>query len=783
MAKVDIDTTGSYEDFVQGGAIQPKEAQPERRTIGTSYDERDRPITVINSCFDSDGVSKHSNADVTYDYDELGNRTRITFSSFARSGSPVIRETINGRQLWFNYDREGRMTLANKTIEQDGRVTDAGVEIHYDAAGCRARTLTPEGMERRTERGGVTSWDQSRQERYTYNDLGYLTRIEQAGVRSNKQYSGDNSPPDDPGPSPFMPSETRSYDLLGNLSESSRYKHFRFVSAFSMQMEPQSLLATVKNRYTAAGLLDTETSTHPMLPGANTHTKNFYDNHGILQGYTYTEGDGLGTDTNHGFKNTYIYRYSFKAGALREGGIDVKSNLKDSTTTDQGNTYDGRGNLVWQRTIDVPGNREMVFFDYDGSGRVLDRAKIDLPPNQQAISGDSYNSFFYNSGGETIGNVATSNFAATRLGLRANFGIGFTPVSSNYPGSQPSSYAIVAGDSLASIARSFLGDEQLWYLIADANGLTAGPADPLESQLGRSLRIPNVVANAHNNAATFSPYNPSTIIPNTPWVGAPLPVHLTVWEQTVQEMAPYVGMGTSLALSVVLSGLGSLGAGIAAAAGNAANQSFQIALGRKEWGDFDAGAVAESGLTGLVAGKASKLGSEAAKAFGGGMAAQALAQAGAAAATYSVNSGIHEAFHSGEASTSFSGWNLLTTQRALLPPQCWAAFSRIWLSRRSIPRRDGSGIQTLAPGMRSINNWSWAWDKWRSGFRLVHRGATRPSLSRGLSPCRRSCWQRGTRRTGKSIKLTWRRKPWPRSSSLMPSRVQIGPQSSSWRPG
>ena len=84
---------------------------------------------------------------------------------------------------------------------------------------------------------------------------------------------------------------------------------------------------------------------------------------------------------------------------------------------------------------------------------------------------------------------------------------------------------------LASIAKSFLGDAQLWYLIADANGLTTGPTDSLESQVGRSLRIPNVVTNVHNNADTFSPYNPNTIVPNTPWVGAPLPPPgPTAWE-------------------------------------------------------------------------------------------------------------------------------------------------------------------------------------------------------------------------------------------------------------
>jgi hypothetical protein len=123
-------------------------------------------------------------------------------------------------------------------------------------------------------------------------------------------------------------------------------------------------------------------------------------------------------------------------------------------------------------------------------------------------------------------------------------------------------------------------------------------------------------------------------------------------------------MATSMVLGVALSGLGPLGAGIAASAGEFANQSFQIGLGRKEWSDYDIerdlGAVGEAGLTGLVAGELSKRGSAAAAASGGGLAAQAVAQAGAAAATYAVNSGIHEAFHRGEASRSFSGWSLLT---------------------------------------------------------------------------------------------------------------------------
>jgi YD repeat-containing protein len=710
-----VDSRGWYEDFDrsgdcnQDGCIQYKELQPERRTIDTSYDERDRPLRVLNFCIYI-GDSQGSSADVTYDYDELGNHTRITFSSFAVStppgGNPRIVESIKGQQLWFSYDHEGRMTLANKIIEQDGTV-HAGVVITYDAAGRRATTLTPEGKKTRIisdpDSGNIVesgSWDQSRLERYTYNDLGYLTKIEQAGVRSNKWNLLNNTPilPADPGPSPFMPSETRSYDLLGNLLESSQYSPFSFVSAFNMTMEPQSLVVTVNNQYTAAGLLDTQTSTHPASPGADTVTKNLYDNHGILQSYTYTQ---RGTDDHHGFKNTYTYSYSFKAGALRERGIDVESNLENSTTTQQRNTYDGRGNLVWQRTIDVPGNREMVFFDYDGSGRVLDKSKIDLLPGGQEIWDDAYNSFFYNSSGEAIGNVPTSSWAATRKGWQANFGIGFTPVSPTYPSSQPSSYAVGPGDTLDSIAKSFLGDEQLWYLIADANGLTAGHADSLESQGGRSLRIPNVVANAHNNADTFSPYNPNPIVSNTPWVGAPLPPRgPSGFEESVLQMAPYLGMEVSIALAVVLSPLGPLGAGIASAAGELANESIQVGFGGKGWRDFGYGlGVAEAGLQGYAAGELSAIGSAA----GGGLAVQALAQAGAAAATYTANSSIHAAFHLGEAPTSFDGWSLLAaTAGAAATPVLGGFFSRL---ARDVAR----------DALNSKTGWVWhrnarAWD-------------------------------------------------------------------------
>jgi LysM domain len=93
----------------------------------------------------------------------------------------------------------------------------------------------------------------------------------------------------------------------------------------------------------------------------------------------------------------------------------------------------------------------------------------------------------------------------------ANFNARFRQIDANYPSAAPSTYTAVKGDNLISVARAVWGDGSLWYLIADANGLSS--PDSLTD--GQSLVIPNKVANINNNATTFAPYDPSKIIGDT----------------------------------------------------------------------------------------------------------------------------------------------------------------------------------------------------------------------------------------------------------------------------
>jgi len=66
-------------------------------------------------------------------------------------------------------------------------------------------------------------------------------------------------------------------------------------------------------------------------------------------------------------------------------------------------------------------------------------------------------------------------------------------------------------DTLQTIAKGAYGDSSLWYLIADANGLS-GNAD---LRAGQVLRIPAATSSA-NNSNSFKPYDPSKIANDSP---------------------------------------------------------------------------------------------------------------------------------------------------------------------------------------------------------------------------------------------------------------------------
>jgi len=173
---------------------------------------------------------------------------------------------------------------------------------------------------------------------------------------------------------------------------------------------------------------------------------------------------------------------------------------------------------------------------------------------------------------------------------------------------------------LYSIAAAVWGDSSMWYLIADANGLTAD-ADIASGQV---IRIPNKVTNIHNNSSTMRPYSAgermgdtSPTLPDAPVAPIPTPkqnkkcgglakiivavvaVVATIYTAGLASGALGAGFGATMSAGATALQGGSLfAATIGGAVGNAAGQLAGMALGTQD--KFNWGGVATGALTGLA---------------------------------------------------------------------------------------------------------------------------------------------------------------------------------------
>ncbi|WLQ15717.1 LysM peptidoglycan-binding domain-containing protein [Hahella aquimaris] len=192
----------------------------------------------------------------------------------------------------------------------------------------------------------------------------------------------------------------------------------------------------------------------------------------------------------------------------------------------------------------------------------------------------------------------------------ADFDQNFQPINYDYPGKASSYYEVHEGDKLSSIAASMWGDASLWYLLADANGLTGDQ----DLKAGLSLVIPNVVTNIHNNANTFRPYDPGLGLGDTtPSLPEPPP------PKKGKCGATFIVMVIAIAVAAVIAPYAIQGAAsLFGAATGAAGSGVTLIAGTTGIGTLGA-------TTGIVAG-ASGYAAVAAGAFVGGAIGSAASQ-------------------------------------------------------------------------------------------------------------------------------------------------------------
>lgn len=258
-----------------------------------------------------------------------------------------------------------------------------------------------------------------------------------------------------------------------------------------------------------------------------------------------------------------------------------------------------------ERTHDLVANR-WLYYTTDVDGRVIRREEIDgqdskprrfnlraADVQQRKLYFQNY--YFFN--GREIGTVSTDPDAIQRdyaealaqkplkklddrkPASSADFDQNYQPIGTNYPSRTASVYTVARdGETLPSIATAIWGDASLWYLLADANGLTNNSG--LEK--GQRLVIPNKVTNVHNNSQTFRPYDAGQALGNiSPTLPSPPPA-----KEKCGGMAPLILSAIALVVAAITQqwwvyqlGAEWLGAAAAAATGSIVSQSVGVATG------------------------------------------------------------------------------------------------------------------------------------------------------------------------------------------------------------
>ncbi|WP_159675647.1 LysM peptidoglycan-binding domain-containing protein, partial [Andreprevotia sp. IGB-42] len=556
------------------------------QSANISYDALNRISRVLNA---------DERADIRYQYDQNGNVRRILTEYKSADGDQ--RST---QDLWYAYDAMNRFTVTQGALETgaDGTKTitkgSAGVAIAYDLAG---RRIYADYAADYGAAGGT-----AHQESYKYTNEGYLTTVTIDGVERS----------------------SRTLDLAGRV-------------VTSVQKDGSgNVVETRISQY----LGDNRVAQQTVLTGGSTNVTDYtYLGDGTLaKTESVTNGSG-----GNGTRITTSYSYEWWDGAKEKNitvvGALLKNNPSGWLPGQSAYSYDVNGHVASVEVADkfdtTVGNRR---FSYRTSaeGLVLRR--------DEYVNGlvHRWRQYYY-VGGKRVGDVANDgpsrdDYADTLQALNnsggndnryknwkpvasADFDQNYEPISPSYPGQAAGSYIAHKGDSLQGVAQAVWGDASMWYLLADANGLTGQEA----LQEGQVLVIPNKVTNIHHTSQTQRVYNPgeamgevAPTLPNAPTpptkgcgqMGKILMMVVAVIASVVTAGAAMMAMG-----SLILSGA------LGAAAGSAASQLVGMATGdvdKFSWSQVGQAAVVGAVTAGISSGVASGPIGEAIKGFGFG---------------------------------------------------------------------------------------------------------------------------------------------------------------------
>ena len=586
------------QDFDPGNPIGGKDIQK-------TYDEAGR-LTAITDLstgvsttytYDLDGrrlseaITTPGNAhnrNVRYEYDALGQMVRWSDSvsgdnlnqQFDAEGNLARAYTDNG------YDPLGQNTGANPNFRYIDHV------YTYDAD----RRVVEEVQRTTAASGGVTD---SIINGYTYDAASNRSTWNNAGVVVTYRYDADNRVLEgDFNTGSDSNRQVWTYDAMGNVLTYTTFKN-------------GSQQSSTVNTYNDANRTLTTNKDGQV-------TTNAYD---LTLRITRT------TLQNNG--KTYTYDYSY-FGDGREKSVHAFGDANGNSTS----TYDA--NKIRIRVDLGQGDNqtrpEFKTFLADNEGHII----FELHDDGKSSSNETDDFFYAN--GNPIGQNIHGTDGKLTVHLDTDSYAPLQNLSDTNPGANLT-YTVRDGDTLVGIAEQMYGNASLWFVIADANGLSAGAA----LKAGTQLLIPNTIKSGTITNNNHKVYSESDIVGSTlPNLKTPPPPHHggcgSILAIIIVVVIAVVAAIATAGLGAVLVGaLGAAGSTVATVAtyalagvivgalASVVQQGLFIALGYQQgfsWKQVAAGAIA-GGIGGAAAGV--------------GAAAQALAKAGQlteAGATY-----------------------------------------------------------------------------------------------------------------------------------------------------
>lgn len=460
---------------------------------------------------------------------------------------------------WYLYDGMNRIVLSQGV--RNASTGKIEVRAESDSLAAQGTSLAYDAAgNRRT----AVFYEDSKQitETYTYDDDNRLKNTHRGGQLTS----------------------SRNYDKNGRVTQ---YTNFS---------SPGTISDRRVTTYNANGWVNSQLNydaANTLIARVRHDYANSYDSYGNVTYYTV---EGL-----TGTKYTYSYSKTYKKfDSAREDKINgtMAVYYPKGTTTSTGDTtssYDANGNLV--RVVDRLGTNTTRDFVVNTSGQILKKTEANA------------SEYYFYANGAPVGASG---------GTAADFDYNYTPVTESYPANSPTNYLVNAGDTLQGIALAVYGDAKLWYLIADANGLTSSN---LASYVGKTITIPNRISNVHNDYQTFKPYNPGAIVGDTtPTVPTPPPpppkkggdcggasiiiaiVAVVATVLTTGMMALQGWQGLVTTWQAGLSSAGVVSAMVGGAVGSIASQLTGMALGVQDkfsWGAVAAGALSSGAMAGM----------------------------------------------------------------------------------------------------------------------------------------------------------------------------------------